>query len=197
MASSKKSSNNDTNNNNNNNNNNHNNDTNRLSPETLKAFHEALEDVEMRFVTNLPPEELATADRLFFQLEQAWWYYEDIICDDMDTDTNTNTTTTTTPVSYAAAAKKDKVQLPRFKKMQPFCRKLFQISPMLSPLLAQFDDLWAQFSKYRRKISTYGTILLNASYTKVILCQDYNSKAWTFPAGKVNQHEKGMDAGAR
>ena len=179
--------------------NNNNNDTNNLSPETLKAFHEALEDVETRFILNLPPEELATPDRLFFQLEQAWWYYEDIICDDMkDHETEPSNTPKAAPASYAAAAQTvAPPDLPRFKKMQPFCRKLFEISPMLSPILEQFDELWGQFSKYRRKISTFGTILLNQDCTKVILCQDYNSKSWTFPAGKVNQHENGIDAGAR
>ena len=98
-------------------------------------------------------------------------------------------------ISYAAAIQK--VSLPRFKKLQPFCRKMFEISPLLSPLCDQFNELWAEFSRYRRKISTYGTILLNKSATAVILCQDYNTKAWTFPAGKVNQGEKGIEAGAR
>lgn len=171
--------------------------TNNLSPETLKAFHEALEDVETRFILNLPHEELATPDRLFFQLEQAWWYYEDIICDEME-DHETEPSAKESPLSYAAAAQAPTpIALPRFKKLQPFCRQLFAMSPMLSPLLDQFDQLWAQFSNYRRKISTYGTILLNQSCTKVILCQDYNSKSWTFPAGKVNQLEKGIEAGAR
>jgi len=99
------------------------------------------------------------------------------------------------PVSYAEAA--TKIHLPRFKKLQPFARKLFEICPMLSPLLDQFDVLWGEFSMYRRKISTFGTILLNHDCTSVILCQDYNGKSWTFPAGKVNQNENGIEAGAR
>lgn len=185
------------------------------------AFQNALEDVHTRFILNLPPEELATTDRIFFQLEQAWWYYEDIICDEMDDPSSSNTAATTTWMDMSAGqggaattaatdtvtstpitkevrvATSASVDLPRFPKLQPFCRKMFEISPLLSPLLGQFDELWAEFSQYRRKISTYGTILLNQDCTAVVLCQDYNGKSWTFPAGKVNQGETGIEAGAR
>lgn len=40
---------------------------------TAALFHDALEDVHTRFVLNLPESELQTADRIFFQLEQAWY----------------------------------------------------------------------------------------------------------------------------
>ena len=40
-------------------------------------LEDALDDVQSRFLLNLPESELnASADRLFFQLEQAHWYYE-------------------------------------------------------------------------------------------------------------------------
>ena len=164
-----------------------------LPSKTQQEFQDALEDVHTRFILNLPPDELATSDRIFFQLEQAWWYYEDIICDEMaehETDPTVHL-----PTSYAAAAQK--TQLPRFKKMQPFCRKMFEISPLLNSLEDQFDALWAEFSRYRRKISTYGTILLNKDCSAVVLCKVYDGNSWTLPAGKVNQGEKGIEAGAR
>lgn len=156
-----------------------------------EAFYHALEDVHTRFILNLPPEELATTDRIFFQLEQAWWYYEDIICDELMEQQQQQQQQEQQQQQQAL------LTLPRFPKMQPFCRKIFEISPLLSPLMDQFDELWAEFSRYRRKISTYGTILLNKECTAVVLCQDYNSKSWTFPAGKVNQGETGIEAGAR
>ena len=40
------------------------------------AFEDALDDVHSRFILNLPANELSSADRIFFQLEQAHWYYE-------------------------------------------------------------------------------------------------------------------------
>ncbi len=52
--------------------------------EVDKAFEEALDDVHTRFILNLPPEELASTNRIFFQLEQAWWFYDDFICDGSD-----------------------------------------------------------------------------------------------------------------
>ena len=41
----------------------------------------ALDDVEARFLFNLPESELKSLDRLFFQIEQAYWYYEDFKAD--------------------------------------------------------------------------------------------------------------------
>jgi hypothetical protein len=139
------------------------------------AFQDALEDVHARFILNLPPQELETSDRLFFQLEQAWWFYEDMICDQL--------------------SEKDANTLPRFGHLKPFCLKLFQWSPLLQHL--DFHPMWAEFSQYKSKISTYGTILLNKECTHIILCQVWESNTWTFPAGKINQGEGGREAAAR
>lgn len=135
------------------------------------AYEDALDDVHTRFVLNLPDEELETSDRIFFQLEQAFWFYDDFICD------------------------RSELPIPRFKSLRPFAQKMFQMSPLLDA--NKFEPMWAEFSEYKRNISTYGTILLNAAGDKMILCQVYFGKSWTFPAGKVNQHETGCDAGAR
>jgi len=157
---------------------------------SCQAFRDALEDVHTRFILNLPAEELATSDRIFFQIEQAWWFYEDFLCDDMEPEQ-----------SFVSPKKENKdsseILLPRFNNVKTFAIKLFEISPLLSPLLPKFDSMWIDFSKYRRKISTYGTILLNENCSKVVLCQVYGGKSFTFPAGKVNQNENGVDAGAR
>ena len=159
--------------------------SNSNAAEQSQAFQDALEDVHTRFILNLPPEELASSDRVFFQIEQAWWFYEDFICDDMEVDQSTPDN------------KSHNQSLPRFKSVKPFAKALFAISPFLSPLLSEFDTLWKEFSIYRRQISTFGTILLNDEGTHVVLCQDYMGKSWTFPAGKVNQHETGMESGVR
>jgi 8-oxo-dGTP pyrophosphatase MutT (NUDIX family) len=139
--------------------------------EVEKAYEDALEDVHTRFILNLPPEELETADRIFFQLEQAYWFYDDFHCDC------------------------SVLPLPRFKSLKPFASKMFQMSPLLSE--EKFLDMWEQFSSYKRGISTYGTILLNDNCDKIVLCQIWKSKSWTFPAGKVNQNESGIEAGSR
>ena len=139
--------------------------------EVQKAYEEALDDVHTRFLLNLPPEELATSDRILFQLEQAFWFYDDFICDNSS------------------------LPLPRFKSLKPFAQRMFSMSPLLNE--AQFPSMWAEFSAYKQQISTYGTILMNNACNKVILCQVWKGNSWTFPAGKVNQNELGTDAGAR
>lgn len=137
------------------------------------AYQDALEDVHTRFILNLPESELQTADRIFFQLEQAWWFYEDWICDPHP-DWN----------------------LPRFSTLKPFAQQLFLFSPLL-PEAKEFARMWNEFSLYKRNISNYGCILLNEDYTRVVLCQLWNSKTWTFPSGKINQGEDGKQAAAR
>jgi mRNA-decapping enzyme subunit 2 len=171
-----------------------NNDDNQQEDKMMhsQAFLDAIEDVHTRFILNLPQEELATSNRLFFQIEQAWWFYEDLICDELEDDAMNQQSNNISPLQQQQYS-----QLPRFKKMYTFARKMFEISSLLSPFLSDFDQMWQEFSKYKRKISTYGTILLNTDCTKVVLCQEYHGKAWTFPAGKVNQNERGRDAAAR
>ena len=137
-------------------------------------FETALDDVHTRFLLNLPPSELATTDRIFFQLEQAWWFYEDMICDNSSSDSN----------------------LPRFSTLKPFAKILFEYSPLF-PDSDLFAKMWAEFSAYKRKIGTYGTILLNEEATHIVLCQMWNGDTWTLPAGKINQGESGIEAAAR
>jgi mRNA-decapping enzyme subunit 2 len=140
----------------------------------VTTYEDALEDVHTRFILNLPDSELQTADRIFFQLEQAWWFYEDWICDPHP----------------------EWVDLPRFSNLKPFALKLFEYSPLL-PDVSRFQPMWNEFSLYKRKISNYGCILLSQDCTKFVLCRVWNGKSFTFPAGKINQGEDGMTAAAR
>ena len=136
-------------------------------------FADAVDDVHTRFLLNLPASELQTADRIFFQIEQAWWFYEDFLCDPHP-----------------------EVNLPRYPSFKPFARMLFEYSPLL-PDADQFSAMWEQFSKYKRKISNYGCILLTEDCQKILLCRVYNGKSYMLPAGKINQGEDGRDAAAR
>ena len=149
-----------------------------------EAYDEAMDDVHTRFILNLPQVELETSDRIFFQLEQAWWFYDDFLCDNANDDNNNE-------------GGKKQEPLPRFKHMKPFSLAMFQFSPLLRPMLPHFETMYAEFSAYKRSISTYGTILLNRDATKVALCRNWNGKSWTLPGGKVNQNERGKDAAAR
>ena len=42
---------------------------------TTMSLDAAMNDVEARFLYNLPENELTSPERLFFQIEQAYWFY--------------------------------------------------------------------------------------------------------------------------
>ena len=121
-------------------------------------------DVESRFLYNLPESELSQSDRLFFQIEQAWWFYEDFKAD-----------------KYA--------HLPHFKNLQSFAIKIFEHCPLLSNYKDQCEELFADFSVYKSMIPVYGCIMLNKDMRKMVLVKSYKGKSWGFPRGKVNENE--------
>ncbi|CAG8615305.1 22403_t:CDS:2 [Cetraspora pellucida] len=43
------------------------------------SFSEILDDLSSRFIINVPEEELASVERICFQIEQAHWFYEDFV----------------------------------------------------------------------------------------------------------------------
>ncbi len=116
-------------------------------------------------------QELASVDRLFFQLEQAWWWYEDFLADNDDT-------------------------LPHFSQ-QKFERKMFQHCPLLQPLHGQYDALQKNFLTWKGKIPVVGCILLNHSRKKVLLVKNWKGNGRTFPRGKMNENESCKDAAVR
>ena len=126
-------------------------------------IHEALDIVESRFLTNLPDSELQHADRLFFQIEQAHWFYEDFIADNND-------------------------NLPHFTLKQ-FATKMFAHSDMFRNMQDKCMSLFNDFSAYRKKIPVFGCCILNPEMTKVALQCSWNGKSWSWPKGKVNEGE--------
>ena len=119
------------------------------------SYEDALDDIHTRFIVNLPLSELLTSDRIFVQLEQAWWYYEDFICDPRP------------HLSY----------LPRYTHFKPFAKELFQYSTIL-PNVNQFNSMWQEYSLYKRTISNYGCILLSSDYERIVLCQVYHGNTF-------------------
>ena len=74
---------------------------------------------------------------------------------------------------------------------------MFNYSPLLVHRRSEFNSLWTQFKAYKRTISTYGTILLDSSCSKILLCSTYDGRSWTFPSGKGNQDEECIKAAMR
>jgi len=53
------------------------------------------------------------------------------------------------------------------------------------------------FRGYKRNISTFGVILLSSDCSSLALCRTWEGNKWTFPQGKVNENESGVDAAIR
>ena len=135
------------------------------------TLEDALADVEARFLYNLPDEELRRSDRLFFQIEQAHWFYEDFMAD-------------------------KHANLPHFK-LKAFAEKIFTHCSLFSNMQDQCASLFHDFSAYRSKIPVFGCVMLNPEMTKAVLVKSYYGKCWGFPKGKVNQNESPLLCAAR
>jgi mRNA-decapping enzyme subunit 2 len=135
---------------------------------------EALADLSVRFLANLPVDEPPTVERLFFQIQQAHWYYLDFVVSD-------------------SGGTEDLPHLNTFE----FTRLLFERCPLLQHYSDRFAGFMTQFKEYTWQIPTFGCILLNAALTHVVLVRSFKGKSWGFPKGKVNQHEPHADCAAR
>ena len=55
------------------------------SPKASTVIHptidEVFEEIQVKFLSTMPEEELQVPARLFNELEQAWWFYEDFYAD--------------------------------------------------------------------------------------------------------------------
>ena len=109
---------------------------------------------------------------MFFQIEQAHWFYEDFIVPD-------------SPI------------LPRFSKLKAFAKEIFNHCVLLAPLSDQFSSLFDDFNSYKSTIPVCGTIILNKSLDKLLLCKSYKGNSWSFPRGKINQDEDVFDCAMR
>ena len=137
----------------------------------ILSLDEALEDVEVRFLYNLPTSELMKSERLFFQIEQAHWFYEDFYSD-----------------KYS--------HLPHYGLKQ-FAESIFKHCQLLEKLQDQFQILFDDFCDYRIQIPVYGCILLNKDMSMVVLVKSFFGNSWGFPKGKVNEGEAPLDCALR
>lgn len=136
------------------------------------SFKEVLDDLSVRFIVNLPEEELGSVARICFQIEQAHWYYEDFI----------------------------RELNPRLPSMhlRTFCLILFAHCPLLWKWNKEQEKAYNDFLKYKIRVPVRGAILLNNTYDKCILVKGWkNSSGWGFPKGKINKNELDTDCAIR
>lgn len=136
------------------------------------TLEEALDDLCMRFVNNMPSSEYESFSRLLFTLESAHWFYSDFL-------------------------REQNPKLPGLNFRQ-FVDKIFEHSPFLRPFVSEVDALVAEFKRYKQEVPTYGAAMINPDLTKVLLVRGWGSNGkWGFPKGKIAKDETELQAAVR
>ncbi|KAK9364920.1 Dcp2, box A domain-containing protein [Lipomyces kononenkoae] len=136
------------------------------------SLDEVLDDLCVRFIINCPPEELASVERVCFQVEEAHWFYEDFI-------------------------RSENPQLPSLSQKN-FTARIFAHCPLLRKWSDMQDQAFADFLQYKTRVPVRGVIILNKKMDKCILVKGWKTSAsWGFPKGKINQGESDEDCAVR
>lgn len=132
-----------------------------------------LDDLCVRFIINLPKEELESVERICFQVEEAQWFYEDFIRP-LDPD------------------------LPSLN-LRNFCLLIFQHCPMFSSYSTYHHaQAFSEFLAYKTRVPVRGAIMLNEQMDSVVLVKGWKKGAnWSFPRGKINKDEPDLDCAVR
>ncbi|KAL2821563.1 hypothetical protein BJX63DRAFT_417953 [Aspergillus granulosus] len=132
-----------------------------------------LDDLCVRFIINLPREELESVERICFQVEEAQWFYEDFI----------------RPLDPA---------LPSLS-LKAFALRIFQHCPLMANW-SRYHHMTAfsEFLAYKTRVPVRGAIMLNHEMDQVVLVKGWKKGAnWSFPRGKINKDEKDLDCAIR
>lgn len=129
-----------------------------------------LEDLLVRFVINVPEEDLSSIERVFFQVEEAQWFYTDFL-------------------------KGMNPALPNMK-MKSFAPTMLRKCPLVWKWGDPLDAL-SRFGKYKSTIPVRGIAMLNRDLTKVVLVQGTESNTWSFPRGKISKDEEDLECAIR
>ncbi|KAI1180350.1 hypothetical protein F4777DRAFT_529900 [Nemania sp. FL0916] len=142
-------------------------------PQDKMTLEDWLDDLCVRFIINLPREDLSSVARICFQIEEAQWFYEDFI----------------RPLDPG---------LPSMS-LRTFSLKMFQHCPLLASFstaahLKAFDE----FMLYKTRVPVRGAVMLNDAMDAAVLVRGYKKGAsWSFPRGKINKDEDDIDCAVR
>ncbi|KAI8813709.1 Dcp2, box A domain-containing protein [Cladochytrium replicatum] len=130
------------------------------------TFPEVLDDLQSRFIINVPDEELSSVERVCFQIEQAHWFYEDFV-------------------------REQNPRLPSLS-LKRFSATFFNHCEFLSTSFSALDheEAFENFMSYKVRVPVCGAIILNEGLKKILLVRGWKSNAgWGFPKGKINKDE--------
>lgn len=132
-----------------------------------------LDDLCVRFIVNLPREELESVERICFQIEEAQWFYEDFL----------------RPLDPSLPS----MNLRRFSLL------MFQHCPLSADYSEQLHvQAYEQFLAYKTRVPVRGAIMLNQDMTHAVLVKGWKKGAkWSFPRGKINKDEPNLDCAVR
>jgi mRNA-decapping enzyme subunit 2 len=133
-----------------------------------------LDDLCVRFIVNLPNEELQSVERICFQIEEAQWFYEDFI----------------RPL--------DPNSLPSMH-LRKFSQLMFQHCPLFSAYSEELhQQAYEQFLAYKTRVPVRGAIMLDEDMAHAVLVKGWKKGAkWSFPRGKINKEEADLDCAVR
>ncbi|TXT16055.1 hypothetical protein VHUM_00558 [Vanrija humicola] len=135
------------------------------------SFEEVLEDLNARFLVNLPEQETSLV-RVYWQAEQAHWFYEDYI----------------RPLNPF---------LPSLSQRQ-FTHLIIESSPLYANSAIDYDAIWEEYCAYKKMVPCCGGIIISSNEDKVLMVRGWKSNAgWCFPRGKINSEESDMDCAIR
>lgn len=127
------------------------------------SLENAVEDLVVRFILNVPPEDLATVERVLFHFEEASWFYTDFV----------------------------KLMNPYLPNLS--IRRFAKLVKDTCPLVWKWDitpeEALVKFSKYKQTIPVRGAAIFNETLSKLLLLKGSKSKYWSFPRGKIGKDE--------
>lgn len=129
-----------------------------------------LEDLLVRFLANVPDEDLSSVERVLFQVEEAQWFYTDFL-------------------------RQKSPYLPTLK-MKGFAAQLLEKCPLIWKWGNPSDAL-GKFGRYKSTIPVRGVALFNKDLTKMLLVKGTESNSWSFPRGKISKDEADTVCAAR
>ncbi|CDO96439.1 unnamed protein product [Kluyveromyces dobzhanskii CBS 2104] len=134
-----------------------------LRPFETVSTENAIEDLVVRFILNVPPEDLSTVERVLFHFEEASWFYTDFV-------------------------KLMNSYLPNLS-IRSFSKMVKEICPLIWKWDITPENALVKFSMYKRTIPVRGAAIFNDSLSKILLLRGINSKHWSFPRGKIGKDE--------